>query len=233
MVMKTLVKKELRECLAPVLILGLIWLCLIGFYIRTIDQYNLGDYSGLIRQLEPGTQASDYALYHKFAVPEFGPWLLCLSGLLGLSLAGVQFWMPLWTRTWGFLIHRACSKNQILVSKLLTGLLIFIIVMGLPWMFLVNTCERLKDIAVPGNPRIVWEGWLYILIGFSLYLGAALSALRSERWYTTRLFPMAFPVLLLAATVSWVNLFISFAILATGLALLVLMLNHTFSWREF
>jgi hypothetical protein len=231
MVMKTLVKKELRECLAPLLILGLIWLCLIGYYIHCIDLYSLGDYSQ--RELKPGELVSDYALYQKFAVPEFGPWLLCLSGLLGLSLAGVQFWMPLWNRTWGFLIHRTCSKSQILSSKLLTGLLIFVIVMGLPWTFFVGACERLKDIAVPGNPRIVWEGWLYILLGFSLYLGTALSALRSERWYTTRLFPMAFPVLLLAATVSWVNLYISFAILATGLALLMLMLNHTFFQREF
>ncbi len=48
----SLIKKELRECLIPLLIIGLIWLCLIGAWFHFIEIYNLGDYSRLIQQRE-------------------------------------------------------------------------------------------------------------------------------------------------------------------------------------
>jgi hypothetical protein len=231
----TLLKKELRECMAPFTIIGLIWLCVTGMHLHLISTNSLLDYSTFIQHaLEPDQPVNEHALYNTLAADEeIGAWLLCISGLLGLSLALVQFWMPLWSKAWGFLIHRACSRGLILTSKLMCAFLMFTLAIGLPWTLFVQVLDRLKDTGIPGNPRIVYEGWLYILLGFGLYLGTALSALRRERWYTTRLFSMVASVILLLATVFWINLYLSFVLLGIGLAMFVILLSQTFSQREF
>ena len=43
----------------------------------------------------------------------------------------------------------------------------------------------------------LWEGWLFIGLGFAIYLGIALSALNSARWYTTRFFSVIFAIFVL------------------------------------
>jgi len=106
-----------------------------------------------------------------------------------------HFWVPLFARTWSFLLHRSTSRMSILGAKLAAAILGLLVSLGLVWTGLYWYACRPGLLPIPEPIQILVVGWVYIVIGLVVYLGTALSALSTARWYTTRIFGLAFATL--------------------------------------
>jgi hypothetical protein len=121
----------------------------------------------------------------------FGATALCLGAALG-------FWQTLSesvTGTWSYLLHRPISRKAIIGTKLLAGLSILLISLGLP--FLIYFLWALSGAHAAPFEFWMMEGTLQMLAaGLVGYLAAFLAGLRDARFYVSRLWPVL-PALLI------------------------------------
>jgi hypothetical protein len=121
-----LIKKEMRESLPAFLIVTLVFAGVSVLLLRIIAQHSPPYYSFITQALRNGRSVGAHALFHRYESPDIGIWLICLSIILGVSLGIIHFWIPQFTKTWAFLLHRSTSQAVILMTKFLTAALIFI-----------------------------------------------------------------------------------------------------------
>ncbi|MCF7972897.1 MAG: hypothetical protein K9N55_03695 [Phycisphaerae bacterium] len=222
----TLLKKELRESLVLMVLALLAFTVLAGLSIRDFGRRGGDDYQNYVRK--------DYTqLFHHAPVNETGDMLMFISMSLGVALGILHFWVPLLTRTWSFLLHRSVSRAMILSSKILCAALAFAGGLGIPWIWAHWYVNHVRTTGFPPNPRVLWEGWLFIGLGFTLYLGIALSAMTSARWYTTRFFGVIFTIFVLCWVFTLSSISAALGLLAVSLVILLGQLGATFSTREF
>jgi hypothetical protein len=190
-----LLRKELRECL-PWLLLAMITFIAVSSIILREETYseNLG-YRHI--RFTPGTIINSYELTHYPKMHETGPWLLFLSLGLGLALGVRQFWLPNFTRTWSFLLHRSVNRQTILGAKLLAASLTLMISLGLTWMALYRYICQPEVLVIPPSFRVFIEGLIFIMLGFISYLGTALSGLSRTKWYSTKMFGIFYATLVI------------------------------------
>jgi len=81
--------------------------------------------------------------------------------------------------------------------------------------------------------RIFIEGWLFVLLGLVVYLSTALTALSTARWYTTKIFGLAFATVIICATIFEWRLGWAFAAIIIGAVILLSQIIDTISNREF
>jgi hypothetical protein len=92
--------------------------------------------------------------------------------------------------TFLFLLHRPRQRSTIILTKLASGLIAFLVCASLP-ILLYGAWA-----AIPGhNPSpFEWSmtasSWWMAALSFQLYYGAFLSGLRPARWFGTRLLPL-------------------------------------------
>ncbi|HIJ52034.1 MAG TPA: hypothetical protein HPP66_02630 [Planctomycetes bacterium] len=226
-----LLRKELRESLPWMLLAAIIFLAIGGFVLRA--QAYLGQPSWYYSGLSPGTVVDTYRLTHFSPLRMTGSWLLVTSIGLGLALGVRHFWMPLFTRTWPFLIHRSANRPTILWAKLAAAIISFIIPVGVVWVALYRYSCRPEIFETLPTKRVFIEGWLFILLGLVAYLGTALAGLSSARWYTTKILGLAFATIVICMTIFQWRLGWAFAVLVVGVVVLLSQIIDAFLNREF
>jgi len=225
-----LLRKELRECLPWMLLAAIAFLSLGGFFLRTETYY---EDSRHYSPLSPGTAVDHYRLTYYPILNVTGPWLFCFSIGLGLVLGVRQFWIPHFTRTWPFLLHRSVSRKTILAAKLIAASIAFVISLGTVWVALYWYANRPDVFPIPQTPRVFIEGWIFIMLGFVTYLGTALSSLIPAKWYTTKIFGLAFATVIIVTTLSQWTLVGIFTVIAISVAILLSLIFDSFLRREF
>jgi hypothetical protein len=230
-----LLRKELRESLPWLLLAGLL---LLGVGLLTV--HSEARFARMRYQhwsahqgLGPGEVVNTYDLVRSPHLAWVAMWLAFIAPGLGLVLGICHFWVPLFARTWSFLLHRSTSRMSILGAKLAAAILGLLVSLGLVWPGLYWYACRPGLLPIPEPVQILVVGWIYIVIGLVAYLGTALSALSTARWYTTRIFGLVFAALaafliLVQWHLGWV-----FALAVLVIAILFVQTVAAFLSREF
>lgn len=225
--------KEFRECLPWMLLAAIVLLAFGGFALR-MEADHMNPNRGWSRGYNPpGTAIEPYRLSFKSPLGSVGPVLFCCSIGLGLILGVRQFWIPNFTRTWPFLLHRSIHRSTALIAKLSAAATVLALPIGGIWVGFFQYACRPDLFGLPQPPRILAEGWIFIVLGFVAYLGTALSGLSEARWYTTKIFGIAFATIVVFTTTMQWSLGWALAVIAFGTALLLSQLFDTFATREF
>jgi len=212
-----LLRKELRESLPWLLLAGLLLLAVGLFTLRASAQFSEGHYWQYRQGMSPGETVNTWQLLRRPWLQLPAQWLAFIAPGLGLVLGVRHFWMPLFTRTWSFLLHRSVPRLTILWAKLAAAIIAFLISLGLVWTGLYWYACRPDLFPVPESRQMLLNGWIYIVMGLVVYLGTVLSALSTARWYTTRIFGLAFAAGVILVTLSqwrpaWVAILMVLAI---------------------
>jgi hypothetical protein len=226
-----LLKKEMRECLPWMLLAAIVFLALGVFFQRVEAQYDYPNW--YYSRLSPGTIVEPHLFTYNSKFGMTGALLLLSSIGLGLVLSVRHFWIPNFTRTWPFLLHRSVSRNTILTAKLTATMIAFVISLGLVWIGLYRYACRPEIFPRLQAPRVFIEGWIFIMLGFAVYLGAALSGLSTAKWYTTKIFGLLFAGFIIITTLSQCSLVWAFIVIAVSAAILLSQIFHTFLRKEF
>jgi hypothetical protein len=234
-----LLRKELRESLPWMLLAAIIFLATAGFalraqaYFRQPNWYYPGLSPGAIVELTPGSVVEPHR-FIRYSLPKMtASWLIIISSGLGLVLGARHFWIPHFTRTWPFLLHRSVSRRIILAAKLAAATAAFVVSLGFVWTVLYRFACRSELFMVPPPGRIFFEGWLFIVLGLVVYLGTALTGLSTARWYTTKIFGLAFATIVIVVTITQWRLIWAFVVIIIGAVILLSQIVHTFLNREF
>ena len=214
-----LLRKELRESLPWMILTAIILLAIGGFALRAQALHGQPNWS--YSSLSPGSAVDSYELPRSSHLKMTGPWLLITSIGLGLVLAVRHFWIPYFTRTWPFLLHRSVSRQMILGAKLTAAIVAFVVSLGSVWVGLYWYACQPELFMVPPPFRIFIEGCLFIMLGIVAYLGAALVNLSKARWYTTKIFGLAFATFVIFMIILQWRLSWAFAIVIIGVVVLV------------
>ena len=227
-----LLRKELRESLPWMLLAAIVFLAIGGFILRQVYIYGWYDWSE--RDFSSGSFKENYGLqYRRSPLQPIGPVLLLTSIGLGLILGVRHFWIPYFTKTWPFLIHRSVDRPTIFWAKLAAAIISFLISLGAIWVaFYSYSCNPERFTIMPIK-RVFIEGWLFVLLGLVVYLGTALTALSTARWYTTKIFGLAFATVIICAIIFEWRLGWAFAAIIIGVAILLSQIINTISKREF
>jgi len=215
-------RKELRESLPWLLLAGLLLLGVGLLILRSEARFARMDkqHWSSRQALGPGEVVNTYALVRSPHLTMVAMWLAFIGPGLGLVLGVCHFWVPLFARTWSFLLHRSTSRMSILGAKLAAAILGLLISLGLVWTGLYWYACRPGLLPIPEPIQILIVGWVYIAIGLVVYMGTALSALSTARWYTTRIFGLAFAAL--AAFVILLQWHLGWVLVLTVLAIAIL-----------
>ena len=227
----TLLRKELRECLPWMLLAAIVFLALGVYFLRA--QINYRTPSWYYSRLSPGAIVEPHLFTYYSILGVTGPLLLLSSIGLGLVLGIRQFWIPNFTRTWQFLLHRSVSRKTILAAKLTAASIAFVISLGPVWIGLYRYACRPEVFPIPQTPRIFIEGWIFIMLGLVTYLGTALSGLSRAKWYTTKIFGLVFAAIVIFTTFPQCSLVWIFTMIAVSAAILLSRIFDTFLRKEF
>jgi ABC-type transport system involved in multi-copper enzyme maturation permease subunit len=226
-----LVRKEFRESLPWLILAAVVFFGFGGFSLRTMAFQ--GSRSWYYSRFSPGHIVEPYQFTHYSPLQLTGIWLFLTSIGLGLILGARQFWMPHFTGTWPFLLHRSVNRKTVLAAKLTATTIAFVISLGTLWLFFYWYANRLEPFILPQTARIFIEGLIFILLGFVVYLGTALSGLSTAKWYTTKIFGLALATIIIITTFSQWRLAWAFVIIVAGAFVLLSQIINLFLNREF
>ena len=185
--MRELIRKELREHF-KVALLGLaifaVMLALVYSHgANMLERMGFGSgYTG-DQSLQP-LLASDLLIQAAF-----------FCSLFGTLLGWLQIRAEKHPDLWAFLIHRPIPRSTILQSKLLSGLLLYVVGAGLPALGLVLIVATPGRVAAPFEWAMALPLFAIFLLGTVFYLAGLLTGLRSVRWYGSRAFGLGPPLL--------------------------------------
>ncbi len=226
----TLLYKELRECLPWMLLAAIVLLTLGSFFLR--EQIHYRNPSWYYSRLSPGTIVESHLFTYSSILGVTGPLLLLSSIGLGLVLGIRHFWIPNFTRTWPFLLHRSVRRKTILTAKLVATTIAFVLCLGPVWIGLYWYACRSTIFPTQTLKNFI-EGWIFIILGLVTYLGTALSGLSSAKWYTTKIFGLVFAAVVIFMTFPQCSLFRISAVIAASAAILLSQIFQIFGRREF
>ena len=225
-----LLRKELRECLPWLLLAAIVFIAVSSIILHS-ETYN-ESLNYRYQRFTPGTIINSYELTYYPTMHETGPWLLFLSLGLGLAIGVRQFWLPNFTRTWQFLLHRSVNRKTILTSKLIAASLTLTISLGLTWISLYWYICQPKVLVLPPSFRVFIEGLIFIMLGFMSYLGTALSGLSRAKWYSTKMFGIFYAALVIIMFVQFTHIGL-LVIIIVSIVILLSQIFNIFLRREF
>ena len=227
----TLMQKELREILPWILLAAIAFLA-IGLFIMTMER-NHPNYSWRVQNIDPGAEVRLHDIITQSVLFLNGAWLFTVSLALGLVLGIRQFWIAFFTKTWAFEFHRSVKRQIVLYAKLSAAIIALLLALGAVWTFFYIYSSRPGLFIVRPSFRNFLEGWIFIALGFLAYLATALTALAGTRWYTTKIFGLAFAFLIVFRTILQSNLNWALITLIIGAVILLSQVTYTFLNREF
>ena len=226
-----LLRKELRESLPWILLVAIGFLAIGGFILRLEARYDRSTWHDW--RFAPGSSISSYQLTHYSVLTLPGAWLFAVSIGLGLILGVQHFWIPGFTRTWPFLLHRSVGRMSVLGAKLAAATIGFVASLGFVWIAFYWYVCRPEVLPVPAPVRVFIDGWVFIVLGLVVYLATALTGLSRARWYTTKIFGLAFLTLILFATVVQCSPGWAFVVTVISIVVLLSQVIDRFLNREY
>jgi hypothetical protein len=225
----TIIRTDLSECLLFILLTAVFCLAA-GLFFMWADSYSYNHiffpkYNGEI----------DQKWFWAPPAAGTGP-LLFIGGIIfGFIMAILQFQdedkNP---RTpWQFLLHRSASHEIILAGKLSAGLIGFLIAFGVPWIVLYSCMCNERFFLLAPMGRTFAEGWIFIWVGYTVYLGIALAALHKGRWNPRQFLGVSFSAIVITLICFQSNLVWSAVILFLAALILLSQLVDTFLKKEF
>jgi hypothetical protein len=178
-----LVRKEVRELLP--------WMVLVGLLQLYLVSSAMGVHLGFLQQ-SPQTIP--------FINDELCSYMFTVAGIFA---AVIGFWQTAWESSRGtflFLLHRPIHRDAIVFAKLAVGITVCLIAPALPVLIYARWAATPGTHASPFLWSMTGWAWMLVLEIPLVYLGAFLSGLRPAKWYGTRLLPFAASLLLLFAT---------------------------------
>lgn len=227
-----LLRKELRESLPWLLLAAIVVFAISGLLLRELAGKDLRLTWGH-SQLVADQTVSPYLLTQDSVLAGSAGLLFAVSIGLGLILGVRHFWMPHFTRTWPFLLHRSVSRMTVLASKLTAATIAFIVSLGTVWIALYWYACQPEIFLVPAPVKVLIDGWIYIVLGLLVYLATALTGLSRAKWYTTKIFGLAFATLVLFAAISQSRVLWVVTVIALGIVILLFQVIETFCKREY
>jgi hypothetical protein len=190
--MKALMLKELREIVAIAVLALAAYLALVMSLMGT-----------KMFEWVPGLPHGPEDI--PFTNSEFQPAFAVISGAFVLALGFRQSVRESARGTFLFLLHRPVARHQLLLTKLATGIVVYLLCASVPILLYAWWAS------VPGHHHSpffwsmtgpAWQLWFLMPL---LYLGMFLSGLRPARWWGTRLLPLVASVLFvfLLEVVQW------------------------------
>jgi hypothetical protein len=225
-----LLKKELREAV-PWIILSVILLFVISWFLmRLLIIYHGPEfYYGML----PGGKVIDqHMIFRSDIIQDPAVLMFFVSIGLGLVLSFRHFWMPGFTGTWQFLIHRSVTRPVIISAKL-TAAAIMMLCLSLAWLLIAGIAGISERIIIPPESGIVGLGIFYAYLGFIVYMGTALCAITKARWYTTRMFGLFFVFIMFIAILPQTSFAYAFFISIVFFVVLIIQIYGIFLQREF
>ena len=225
-----LLKKELREAV-PWIILSIIILFIISwFIIRMIAVYRGSEfYYGM---LPNGKVIDQHMIFRTDVIQTPAVLMFFISIGLGLVLGFRHFWMPGFTGTWQFLIHRSITRPAIISAKLAAAA-ILMLCLSIAWLLIAGIAGMSERIIIPPESGIVGLGIFYAYLGFIVYMGTALCAITKARWYTTRMFGLFLVFIMFIAILPQTSFTHAFFITVVFFAVLIVQIYGIFLQREF
>ena len=225
-----LLRKELRESLPWILLAAIALLAIGGMALRhnILSGWTGGSYS----DISPGEPVNPHRFVRYSPLWMPGSILFSISITLGLALGVQHFWMPHFTRTWPFLLHRSAGKMSILGAKLTAAAIGFIVPLGAVWLALYWYACRSNALDVQVPARAFIDGLILIAFGLVVYLGTALAGLSRAKWYTTKAFGLAFATVVFFQIVQSVLFWVCVTIVV-GIMILLSQVVDTFLKREY
>jgi hypothetical protein len=114
----------------------------------------------------------------------FGTAWFC--GIFGAVLGWLQVHNERRPDLWAFLIHRPMTRSGIFLAKVMAGLGLYALVVGLPLLGFIVWARLPGHVAAPFEPAMLWPVTVYVLGGVLYYFAGMLSDLRQVRWYGSR-----------------------------------------------
>ncbi len=225
----TLLKKELRESMPWIVLAVLSLLTISWFIIRMNPNAHVRWLYGAISN---GSVIDEYMIFRPDIMLESAVLMFYISIGLGLVLGFRHFWMPGFTGTWQFLIHRSVTRRAILAAKLIAAAVVMLC-LSIAWLLLAGYAKTSKSVIIPPESGIVGMGIFYAYLGFIVYMGTALCALTKARWYTTKLFGLFFVLITCTLVLSQMSFLLVFLITAVVFFVLIVQIYETFLKREF
>jgi hypothetical protein len=226
-----ILRKELRECL-PWIVLAAAVLFAFG-YLELFERMIPQNVDHRYRLFTPSNEVYHFDLMKWSLLAGIGQLLLFVSIGLGLAMGIRQFWVDHYTGTWGLTLHRSVNKEKILSAKLTAAAIGFVVSVGAIWCLLFLYASKAPNFYIPPTKRAFFEGWVYIASGLVVYLGTALAGLSTVRWYTTKVFGLAFAAVILFVMVLQGRLSYAYLTLLVGIFILAVQIGQTFLSREF
>ncbi|MFI4913368.1 MAG: hypothetical protein ACIAQZ_17050 [Sedimentisphaeraceae bacterium JB056] len=149
---------------------------------------------------------------------------------LGILIAVNQFWVPFFTNTWKFTLHRPIKRWKILTTMIFSAVSMLTLI-GCCWTVLVFKIQ--SELAQAVTPTSLAEGWMFVLEGFLVYLAVALTAFLGGKWYTSRPYPVLLLLLCLMMIWQCVSLVCASIIAMVYIVLIISVIYSKFETREF
>lgn len=125
---------------------------------------------------------------------------------------------------WAFLVHRPISRTRIFFAKVVAGLLLYAVSIGLPMLGYIIWVQIPGHVGAPFEWAMVLPDWGCFLLGIVWYFAAMLTSLSRARWYASRglglaaAFPLHAAVLSLPGLAIYCQFHVALLLQATLLA---------------
>src|SRR6516225_6812032 len=121
-----------------------------------------------------------------------GAFFFCLIGVaFGTALGFVQMFFDGHGDKRSLLLHRPLDPSRIFLAKAGAGLSLYLIALGVPFLFLETWLATPGNMPAPFHWRTNLPWLADILSGLVYYFAGMLVAQREVRWYASRCLPLA------------------------------------------
>jgi hypothetical protein len=87
---------------------------------------------------------------------------------------------------WAFLVHRPVSRGRLFVAKVVTGLGLYLLAVGVPFACAVAWAATPGNMGAPFDPEMALPALADLLAGALYYFAGMVIGLREARWYGSR-----------------------------------------------
>jgi hypothetical protein len=204
--MKALIRKEMRENLKVTLVGLAVLLLLILVTYR--------NYAWTLKN----------QFFTQDMQPLMGNGVVSMLSFFCAIFGGVLGWLQVWNERhrdlWAFLIHRPLTRTQIFLGKTFAGLLLYLLMPGLPLLVCILW------VAIPGHVPAPFEWPMALPIaaaflgGIVYYFAGMLTGLRQARWYASRCLGLVMAILVSIGVMNSFEFWHGLICIAAGIVIL-------------
>ena len=181
--MKALIQKELRENV-KLAVLGLFI-----FALMLVLAYC--DFLHEMKAMMLGNTDLRGDLLQPLVAPLFQLETGYFCAIFGAVLGWFQIHNERQRDLWAFLIHRPITRTGIFLGKIIGGLILYVLVTGLPLVCFIGWALVPGHVAAPFEWAMLRPVAVFFLLGIVYYVAGMLSGLRQARWYASRALGLA------------------------------------------